>query len=107
MVANDMEVSVAVLSKQLETMDERLKYVETQLKDFDKRMAAADLARAEHALRTETMLAEIKAQQELQFAKRDEFTRGAKWSIYIAWIVLTSGALMGAAKLFHLLPKGN
>lgn len=106
-MAELIETTVAVLSSQLDAMDERLDRVEKRLTGLEHQLAEADRARVEHGLRTEQLLNEIRADQKLEFAKRDEFTRGAKWSIYIAWIVLTSGALMGAAKLFQLLPKGN
>ena len=107
MADGSMETTVAVLSNQLETMGGRLEQVEKRLSRLEQQLVEADHARVEHALRTEQLLNEIRADQKLEFAKRDEFTRGAKWSIYIAWIVLTSGALMGAVKLFQLLPKGN
>ena len=107
MADGSMETVVAVLSNQLETMGGRLERVEARMSALEQQLTDADLARMEHARSTERLLHEIRADQKLEFAKRDEFTRGAKWSIYIAWVVLTSGFLLGAVKLIQIIPKGN
>lgn len=102
----DKQVQVAIIASELKSLDGRMDALEKKLEALDLRLQhdSQDRTACHHKL--ETTLAKMEATQRLEFAKRDEFSRGAKWAIYIAWAVLTSGLLAAGAKLLQFFGKG-